>query len=36
MIDQYEPAPSIPWPQWMFQQLALADFVLMVFTRTYK
>jgi len=36
MIDQYEPAPTIPWPQWMFQQLALADFVLMVFTRTYK
>jgi len=34
-IDQYETAPPEGWRQWMDQQLAWADYILMVCTDTY-
>lgn len=34
-IDRYVPAPPQGWPRWMEQQIAEADFVLLVCTKTY-
>lgn len=36
MIDQYVMAPPQGWTRWMHEQIEAADFVLMVFTETYK
>ncbi len=36
MIDQYEPHPPEGWPDWMQRQIRQADFILMVFTETYR
>jgi len=35
-IDQYESVPAVGWPQWMIDQIAAADFVLVVCTETYR
>jgi hypothetical protein len=35
-IDQYVTAPSVGWRAWMQQQIAEADFVLMICTETYR
>jgi SEFIR domain len=34
--DQYTTAPAEGWPRWMEQQIAEADFVLIVCTKTYN
>jgi len=34
-LDQYYPAPSEGWPQWITRELAECDFVLVVCTETY-
>jgi hypothetical protein len=35
-IDQYQQNPEGGWPTWMSKQLQQADFIIMVFTQTYK
>jgi nucleoside phosphorylase/tetratricopeptide (TPR) repeat protein len=35
-IDQYEPSPATPWPQWMLDQVEAATFVLVVCTEEYN
>ncbi|HSU15790.1 SEFIR domain-containing protein [Longimicrobium sp.] len=35
MLDQYDPHPSIGWPQWMRREIAKATHVLVVCTETY-
>ena len=35
-IDRFDPDPSDGWPRWMEQQLAQAQFVLVVCTATYR
>lgn len=35
-LDQYEEAPTQGWPQWMREQVAVADHVVAVCTETYR
>ena len=35
IFDQYDPNPVLPWPKWMANGIAKADFVLCVCTSTY-
>ena len=35
-LDQYEPSPTQGWPRWMVDEIAAADFVLVVCTATYR